>query len=243
VETARKLSEAAGLRGAAQGRLEARLGQRRMLLYSAGLAGACGAPSIVMWLGYRKRRRQRLFEQVLQIEKDLRGVIRHEIRARWQNQWDRLGTEKDIAGRFPYSYLKKKLGKEEHARDVLEVSNFGHLVAIVDTAWESLGFAERALPKTKDLVVAALSYLGTCRNAFAHSAELQHELGVGPGRVDPTVHMDRQVRQSLSTIRENLDLRLPSAPAPASAPGARHSGRPMTIVDVDAELEPGESQA
>lgn len=209
----------------ADARLQAASERTRTILYSLGILAAITAPLIYIYLGYRKQWARRIFEEVLKLEKDLKQMIRQHVRHHWNGRWERLGVEDEFAGRFPYSYLRKKAEKEEDARDVLDVSNFGHLVAIVDTGWTSLGFKDRAKPKTRELVIAALSYVGNCRNAIFHSAEFQHELGGGRDTQNPTNHMNRQVQLSLKTIRDNFDLT--SEPPEAAA-------RPKEIPVVEA---------
>ena len=201
----------------ADARLQAASERTRTILYSLGILAAVTAPLIYIYLGYRKQWARRIFEEVLRLEKELKQMIRQHVRHRWDGRWERLGTEDEFAGRFPYSYLRKKAEKEEDVRDVLDVSNFGHLVAIVDTGWTSLGFKDRSKPKTRELVIAALSYVGNCRNAIFHSAEFQHELGGGRDTQNPTNHMNRQVQLSLKTIRDNFDLTA-ELPAPPPRP-------------------------
>jgi hypothetical protein len=109
--------------------------------------------------------------------------------------------------------LRDKLKKADHPDDVLDVANFGHLVAIIDEGWKSLRFDAYGSESTRPLVIAALSYIGNCRNAVFHSAELDQKLNKdGAARQQPVKHMNRQVSTSLRTVRENLRLALDQAP-------------------------------
>lgn len=207
----------------AEGQLQSARDRTRVLLYMLGIVAALAAPLIYLFVLSRRQWAQKLFEEVLRLEQELKQVIREHVRTRWGGNWARLGTEDEFAGRFPYSYLQKKADRERDGddnSDLLDATNFGHLVAIVDCGWKRLSFEDRAKDrKARELILAALNYVGNCRNAIFHSRAFEQKLGgSGHSAQNPVHHMNRQVRLSLKTIRDNFDLSVNGAgDRPASA--------------------------
>lgn len=212
---------AAELRLEAEAALQAARTRTNTVLIVLAILGALSVPAVIIWRQWRKQWAQRMFEQVTTLERDLKRLIRRQVRTEWDGEWSRMASDSGISGRVSYRYLQDKLKKADDAEDVLDVANFGHLVAILEEGWKTLKFDQYGNEPTRPLVLAALSYIGNCRNAIFHSAELDRKLKDGTGRQNPVKHMNRQVKTSLRTVRENLQLALdrpPSSPSDTEIP-------------------------
>jgi tetratricopeptide (TPR) repeat protein len=219
----------------AESEIQARKDRVRSYLYAAGLVLAAAIPLGLLWVYSRRQWASRCFAQVLDLENDLKKLIRNRVSVCFNNNWDRLGEE-PFQGRVDYRYLKRKM-TEDSKKDILDVANFGHLVGIIDRGWKVLGFDKMSVPGTQSLIIAGMSYVGNCRNAIFHSDELTELQGhkdqrqrrkqklsrrvvdaskwvlsgfgaFGPGRLG--AHLDRQVSTSIKAIRNNFDLTAPT---------------------------------
>jgi tetratricopeptide (TPR) repeat protein len=208
---------AAELRVEAEGAVQATHERSRTVGWVLFIVAALSIPAAIFWWQFRKNWARRMFDQVTTLERDLKRLIRRQVQDVWRGDWEKLAGDPSIAGRVSYRYLREKMKKAEHPEDVLDVANFGHLVAIIDEGWKSLKFEQYGSEPTRPLVIAALSYIGNCRNAVFHAAELDQKLNRdGAGRQQPVKHMNRQVKTSLKTVRENLRLALDQEPAAPS---------------------------
>jgi hypothetical protein len=175
----------------------------------------------VMFYLYRRHWALKCFGEVCDLEADLIHVIRDRVQSRWQGNWDRLGDE-PFRGRIDYRSLRSKAEREK-ARDILGIANFGHLVGIVDAGWEVLGFNELCNPEVadpKDVIVANLSYVGSCRACLAHVGKLDEMTGkaVGRGQMNERTlkthlskHLHGQVKTSLRIIRSRFHFEMSAA--------------------------------
>lgn len=207
---------AAELRLEAESALQAARERTRTVLIVLSVLAVLSIPAVIIWRQWRKQWAQRVFEQVTTLERDLKRMIRRQVRTEWGGDWDQLGSDPHISGRVSYRYLQEKMRKADDAEDVLDVANFGHLVGILDEGWKTLKFDQYGSEPTRPLVMAALSYIGNCRNAIFHSAELDRKLKDGSGKQNPVKHMNRQVKTSLRTVRDNLQFPLDRKAPPPS---------------------------
>jgi tetratricopeptide (TPR) repeat protein len=212
----------------AEAELQADNDRLRWILYTAGLILAAAIPIGYMVYVYRRQWAMHCFRQVCDLEADLVGLIRERVRTRWNGDWQHLGDE-PFRGRLDYKTLRSRVEKQG-AKDILAVANFGHLVAIVDGGWEALGFKELCsgeVADPKDLIVAHLSYVSSCRACLAHVGKLEElssrHLGRDP-QSDGTLkaqlpkHLHRQVKTSLKLIRSRINLRPQADDLPVLAP-------------------------
>ena len=207
---------AAELRLEAEAALQATRTRTNTVLIVLGVLGLLSVPAVIIWRQWRKQWAQRIFEQVTGLERDLKRLIRRQVRAVWDGEWQRMASDPGISGRVSYRYLQDKLKKSDDAEDVLDVANFGHLVAVLDEGWTTPTATQYGSEPPRPLALAALRYLSNCRNAIFHSAELDRKLKDGTGKQNPVKHMNRQVKTSLRTVRENLHLLLDRAPSSPS---------------------------
>jgi tetratricopeptide (TPR) repeat protein len=212
----------------AEADIEAQRDRLRMILYTGIVFLAAALPiGFVIYL-YRRQWALHCFRQVCELEADLLQLIRDRVRSRWFGEWQRLGEE-PFRGRLDYKTLRMRAEKQG-AKDVLAVANFGHLVAIVDAGWEALGFDELCAPEfgnPKEMVVAHLSYVSSCRACLAHVGKLEEltarHLSRDP-QSDGTLkaylpkHLHRQVKTSLQLIRSRFNLRPPPDELPVLSP-------------------------
>ncbi|MFN4261148.1 MAG: tetratricopeptide repeat protein [Gemmataceae bacterium] len=209
----------------AEADVQAQTDRLRLILYTSGYVIVILVfLGLALWLVrriHRERWARRCFEQVLQLERDLKALIRRQGQARWSEDWQRHLGEEPFKGRIDYKALCRKAEEKKTAADLLDVTNFGHLVGILDSGWDVLGVERLAAPGTKRLVIANLSYVGDCRNAIFHARELLELEGTAEhdrARQQPTSHMNEQVLSSITAIRANLNLSVPAANGDRAAP-------------------------
>jgi tetratricopeptide (TPR) repeat protein len=213
----------------ADAEIQARSDRWRLVLYAGGLLLAALIPVALFWVVYRRQWLMRCFREVLELERDLTQIIRDRVLTRWDGDWQRLADE-PFRGRVDYRSLRGR-AEREGARDVLGVANFGHLVGIVDAGWDVLGFCELCAPEMvdpKEVILANLSYVGSCRTCLAHVGKLEEltarhlgagRLGGGTLKAHLSQHLHRQVRTSLKIIRAKFNLTPgPAAELPVLAP-------------------------
>jgi predicted negative regulator of RcsB-dependent stress response len=212
-----KLRQAEQSKAAAEAELQAQKARLQWIQYVGSLILAAGIPLALLLWYYRRQWALRCFHQVCALEADLVQLIRDRVRTRWEDAWDRLGEE-PFRGRLDYKALRSKAVKQG-VGDILAVANFGHLVGIVDAGWEVLGFKElcaAAVPDPKEVIVAHLSYVSSCRACLAHCAKIEvltsrraaaDRLIQGTRKAQMPKYLHRQVRTSLKLIRSRFNLR------------------------------------
>lgn len=200
----------------------------RIVLYTGGLILAAAIPLAFAFWFYRRQWAMRCFQEVCDLERDLIGLIRSRVQSRFGGRWERL-AEEPFRGRIDYKSLKSRAEKEG-ARDILGVANFGHLVGIIDAGWDVLGFSELCAPEMvdpKEVILANLSYVGSCRVCLAHVGKLEELTGRrlsgtagGSIKAHLSQHLHRQVKTSLQIIRAKFRIAAEPRDLPVLAPVA-----------------------
>jgi hypothetical protein len=211
-----KLSQAEREQARAEGDLQARGDRLRVVLYTGGLILAALIPIAFMFYFYRRQWALRCFREVCALERDLIQLIRDRVRSRWDGAWGNFAAE-PFRGRLDFKSLRSRAEKEG-TRDILGVANFGHLVAIVDAGWDALGLHELCAPEMvdpKEVIIANLSYISSCRVCLAHVGKLEELTARQMSRGGYTEvklkahlsqHLHRQVKTSLRIIRAKFNV-------------------------------------
>jgi tetratricopeptide (TPR) repeat protein len=200
----------------------------RIVLYTGGLILAAAIPIGFGVYFYRRQWAMRCFQEVCALERDLIQLIRARVQSRFGGRWERL-AEEPFRGRIDFKSLRNRADKEG-ARDILAVANFGHLVGIIDAGWDILGFSELCAPEMvdpKEVILANLSYIGSCRVCLAHVGKLEEMTGRrltsttgGDIKAHLSQHLHRQVKTSLQIIRAKFRIATESRTLPVLAPVA-----------------------
>jgi tetratricopeptide (TPR) repeat protein len=211
-----KLSQAERDLAVAQSEVQIQASRWQAALYTGGLILAACLPIGVMIYYYRRQWAMRCFQDVCRLESDLIQLIRDRVKTRFQGEWGRFGDE-PFKGRLDFKSLQNR-ANAQGAKDILAVANFGHLVAIIDNGWEALGFNELCAAEMvdpKEVIIANLSYVSSCRVCLAHVGRLE-ELGSRHLRRHAQTeaglkahlsnHLHRQVKTSLQIIRAKFNV-------------------------------------
>jgi tetratricopeptide (TPR) repeat protein len=217
-----------------------------LVLITGGLILAVLIPTgLASWFGWRSYRAHwadRRFKEVLALEHDLKTLIRTRARQLWQEDWqDRLLEEcrERVNGRQLKSKLNDDRAKGGVRDDVLSVCNFGHLVGMLDCAWDSFGLEQVSVRGTRKLILASLSYVGDCRNAIFHGRELEElQKDNRRTRERPVQHMNEQIFSSIHIVRQNLELRPGGGGGGAPPPPAAGAPALPVLAPADAILSP-----
>jgi tetratricopeptide (TPR) repeat protein len=211
-----KLSQAEREQARTEADLQARGDRVRVVLYTGGLILAALIPITFMVYFYRRQWALRCFKEVCALERDLIQLIRDRVRSRWDGAWGNFAGE-PFRGRLDFKSLRSRAEKEG-TRDILGVANFGHLVAIVDAGWDALGLHELCAPEMvdpKEVIIANLSYISSCRVCLAHVGKLEELTARQMSRGGFTEvklkahlsqHLHRQVKTSLRIIRAKFNV-------------------------------------
>lgn len=220
-----KLSDAERGLARAEADWQGHLSKWRVAAWTTVVASIVFAVVGLFWRVWLSLQAERTARRVGWLEGGLKQLIREEGKNCWHEEWEDKLTEGDYANRIGGKSLNKK-AKDVGAVDFLGVANFGHLVAIIDIGFhdkkDPLGLSKRCNPdnlETKRFIIAALSYIASCRAALVHYDHTErsqqdpfeykqrdlfwHSLRGRRGRLN---HMDSQVRQSLKSVREHFDL-------------------------------------
>jgi tetratricopeptide (TPR) repeat protein len=231
-----RLSQAEGELAMAEAEQQLHSSRIRWILYTLGLLLAASVPVGLLWFVLRRQWALRCFRNVCDLERDLMQCIRGRVQTCWAGDWTRL-SEDPFRGRFDYKALRNRADKEG-TRDILGVATFGQLVAIVDAGWDVLGFKElckqEEMVNPKEVIIANLSYVSSCRACLAHFAKLEELMSrrMSGGLPSDSLkghlskHLHRQVRTSLQIIRAKFNLTPQPAPPvdlPVLAPVAEGS--------------------
>ena len=219
----------------------------RLAIVALSIALLFAIPIALFWGRIQQDRPLRVFAAVRKFEEDLKQRIRERVRSSHGGSFDFL-RDRRYASRIDGGALERKAqGKRDEGdsiQDLLDVTNFGHLVAIVDVGWRELGFEEHARGR-RQLTVTALSFLADWRNAVAHAKELDELQGsgraLGRARRRRSGQMD-QVQYILKLAREHLGLQAGAVRTPAprtdGAGGATHLVEVAALPVVDGVLQP-----
>jgi tetratricopeptide (TPR) repeat protein len=223
-----KTSQAERELAVAEADLQAQSDRLRLVLYTGGLILAALLPIGFMVYFYRRQWAMRCFREVCDLERDLIQLIRGRVEAYWNGAWERL-AEEPFRGRVDFKSLRNRAEKEG-AKDILGVANFGHLVGIIDAGWEVLGLNDLCAPEMvdpKEVIIANLSYIGSCRVCLAHVGKLEEltakhisrrRLNDGTFKAHVSKHLHRQVKTSLKIIRTKFNVTPEAADLPTLAP-------------------------
>lgn len=212
-----KLSQAERDLADARAEVQIQASRRATILYTGALLLAPCIPIGFMIYFYRRQWAMRCFHEVLDLERDLKQLIRDRVASRLNGNWERLG-EAPFRGRLPYRMLQER-SKEKGGKDILSAANFGHLVAIIDDGWKELGFNELCAAELVDpkvVIIANLSYISSCRACLAHVGALdelggkhtrRHTATDAELRPHLTKHLHGQVKTSLRIIRSKFNVK------------------------------------
>ena len=223
-----KLSQAERELALTDADLQAQSDRLRLILYTGGLVLAALLPITFMIYFYRRQWAMRCFREVCDLERELIQLIRGRVQSHFDGVWERLADE-PFRGRVDFRALRNRAEKEG-TKDVLGVANFGHLVGIIDAGWEALGLRDLCAPEMadpKEVIIANLSYIGSCRVCLAHVGKLEELTArhVSSGRMTEATlkthlskHLHRQVKTSLHIIRAKFNVTPEVADLPVLAP-------------------------
>jgi len=213
--------------------VEAKQDRFRAVLLTSGIIAAGLLVVALLWIVLRGRWAERCFRQIFKLENDLKDAIREQVKTCWQDRWEKLSDD-PFRGRVDFKLLKNKAERSD-SRHLLDGANFGHLVAIIDAGWDDLEFNKRAVRDTRRVTVAALSYVGDCRNAIYHSRDLRQFSDMQrPGLLrrlwhsTQHNHLNHQVTSSIRMIRENFRLEpiASTEPPPRRSPAGLSAASP-----------------
>lgn len=220
-----QVARANDAKAAALAQIQARGRNQLAAGFAVAIAALLFAFLVVLYIVFRRLRAERCYKRVLELERDLRLMIRDQVLAHLGGAWDRL-RDAPFSGRVPYGQLTKRLRPAD--QDVLDVANFGHLVAIIDEGWSELRFADHIDQPVRHMVIANLAYIADCRNAMAHATSLARGNAQGP-RANSVAHMNGQVFKCIRNVRHHVSFR--------RAPQADHMAEPKLDMAVDVAID------